>query len=491
MDLKKILIILAAYNLDFLKDMQRVFFICSRNDIDEIKREDVRMKIFAFKTKTIWMLFPMALGIFLLFHCTNHAIVDDENEKRNENGGDNLPLTYSAIETIPFVLPSECSWVYTIPEGKSSGLSIINSQEDLLKHILCGETSASVDFDNYSLLLAYGDTLSNVHILTHQLVQVAENEYLLNVYMQMGPETWTEGWIVSILISKIPQNTIIKLNEVRNQGNPEEDENPYMDDIAGTWKLLLLTQETDSLECSDKNVIYEFREDGKLIVTGSDDLTEGEHTYEYKKLNVCQNCPTIPNMRIDDDGELFCYANLQIQRMVISGQKTENGRTEIWNKEFVKVEKNAPNDGNSERNENNNCEWTELNPVVLTEQLKNDLDIIFSDNNELVKNIKGDTLLYAINSKEELLEISLNINTVIDIDFENQSIIWGRFLTSSISNNITSKQLSVCHPSSNCRYEISVEKCTECWAALGYLYYWAIYPRKINIKNVSLIINEI
>ena len=141
-------------------------------------------------------------------------------------------------------------------------------------------------------------------------------------------------------------------------------------------------------------------------------------------------------------------------------------------------------------NENNNCEWTKLNPVVLTEQLKDNLDIIFSENNELVKNIKGDTLLYVINNKEELLEISHNINTVIEIDFENQSIIWGRFLTSSISNNIASKQLSVCYPSSIYRYEISVEKCTECWAALGYLYYWAIYPRKININNVSLFINE-
>jgi len=142
-------------------------------------------------------------------------------------------------------------------------------------------------------------------------------------------------------------------------------------------------------------------------------------------------------------------------------------------------------------NDKNNCEWTELKPVVLTEQLKNILDIVFSESNELVKNIKGDTLLYVINNKEELLEISHNINTVIDIDFENQSIIWGRFLTSSISNNIASKQLSVCHPSSNYRYEISVEKCTDCWESLGYLYYWAIYPRKINVNNVSLIINEL
>ena len=151
------------------------------------------------------------------------------------------------------------------------------------------------------------------------------------------------------------------------------------------------------------------------------------------------------------------------------------------------------NEGNKETpptNENNNCEWVEIQQVVLTEQLKNDFDIIFSENNELVRNIEGDTLLFVINSKEDLLEISQNINTVIDINFENQSIIWGRFLTSSISNNIASKQLSICYPSSNYKYEISVKKCTDCWEALGYLYYWGVYPQKININNVSLIINE-
>jgi len=139
--------------------------------------------------------------------------------------------------------------------------------------------------------------------------------------------------------------------------------------------------------------------------------------------------------------------------------------------------------------ENNNCKWRELSPSILTEQLKNDLDIIFSENNELAKNIKGDTLLYVINSKEELLAISGNINTAIDIDFENQSIIWGKFLTSSVSNTIASKQLLKCHPFSNYRYEISVKNCTECWTALGCLYYWDIYPQKININDVSLIIN--
>jgi len=134
------------------------------------------------------------------------------------------------------------------------------------------------------------------------------------------------------------------------------------------------------------------------------------------------------------------------------------------------------------------CEWTELSPVVLAEQLKNSLDIIFSENNELVKNIGGDTILYIINSKEELSEISNNANE-IDIDFENQSIIWGRLLTSSISNSIASKQLFLCHSSSNFKYEISVQQCTDCWTALGYLYYWEVYPQKININNVALIVN--
>ena len=137
------------------------------------------------------------------------------------------------------------------------------------------------------------------------------------------------------------------------------------------------------------------------------------------------------------------------------------------------------------------CAWIELTPSTLTEQLNTVLDVVFSENNELVRNIEGDNLLYVINSKEELLEISHNINTVIDIDFENQSIIWGKFLTASISDSIASKQLFVCYPSSNYKYEVSVKKCTECWHAVGYLYYWNIYPQKINSNNISLIINQL
>ena len=227
-------------------------------------------------------------------------------------------------------------------------------------------------------------------------------------------------------------------------------------------------------EFSDK-VDVEFTDKGVQItyydfgVTCDFTTVNVTHTFVNGVLNITQQ--GFPNQ-----ADCICYTDVSY---TIDGISQDEVNVIFINGEQVYC-----------HNENTNCEWTELKPVFLTEQLKNVLNIIFSENNELVKNIKGDTLLYAINSKEELLEISHNINTIIDIDFENQSIIWGRFLTSSISNNIASKQLSVCHSPSNYRYEISVEKCTDCWEALGYLYYWAIYPRKININNVSLVIRH-
>ena len=254
--------------------------------------------------------------------------------------------TFSTVETTDYTLPTGCRWVYTVPVGKNSGISIINSQEELVKHVSSGNVPSSVDFNKYSLLLAYGDSISNVHTLSYQLFRDSENEYKLDVNFLSGTKTWLEGWTVALLIPKIPQNTVVQLNEVISQGNPGEYENPYMDDISGIWKLSFSTADNDTVNFSGKSVIYEFKEDGKLIVTGSmpGSLAEGEHTYAYKKPNVCQTCSPVPNMRIDNDDDLFCDTHLQNQTIVISGKKTEQGKTVIWNINLVKAENFEPDD---------------------------------------------------------------------------------------------------------------------------------------------------
>ena len=281
--------------------------------------------------KKIILFFPIVFGIFLLSDCTRSAIEENEDEEDTPAG------TYSTIETVAIAPQTGCRWIYSVPDGKSSGITVIRSQEELASHLSCGEGLPAVDFNTHSLLLAYGDTLSNVHTLSHQLLQISENEYRLDVTIELGSEAWPEGWTISVLIPKIPQNTTVQLNEVRNQGNPGEYVSPYMDDIAGKWKLSFYTG-TDTTDLSAENIIYEFRKDGKLIVTGSvpDDLAAGEHTYEYRKINICPTCLPAPNLWIDDDNRLFCEAFLQNEVMIISGETTEQGKTVYRQKYFVK-----------------------------------------------------------------------------------------------------------------------------------------------------------
>ena len=137
-----------------------------------------------------------------------------------------------------------------------------------------------------------------------------------------------------------------------------------------------------------------------------------------------------------------------------------------------------------------NCEWKAVAEMSLNDNsLKERLDSIFSEKNPLLTKINGDTLLFVINNEQDFSEICKKNNIGLSIDFEKQSIIWGRILTSSISDKITSQQLSECITlPNNYKYDIYKEKCTECWAALGFLYYWAVYPQKIEKDNILLTI---
>ena len=139
---------------------------------------------------------------------------------------------------------------------------------------------------------------------------------------------------------------------------------------------------------------------------------------------------------------------------------------------------------------NNECDWKKIQSNVLTEQLNTTFNVFFSSDNELVANIQGDTLLYVINNMDELLNLSNSLYTPINFDFEKQSIIWGRIFTSSVSNTISSKQLFKCKSSSQYKYNVIVDKCIDCWTATGYLYFWEVYPRKIDVNKVSLIVND-
>jgi len=106
--------------------------------------------------------------------------------------------------------------------------------------------------------------------------------------------------------------------------------NPVVNnDIIGRWLLTKImttnaNQETEPIDYSERNIIFEFQENNTLIITGntkeffiSDDFQEGEHYYEYREPRVCPACLPGPSLAIDRTlsgpmaGLYFCFIGLE------------------------------------------------------------------------------------------------------------------------------------------------------------------------------------
>ena len=88
-------------------------------------------------------------------------------------------------------------------------------------------------------------------------------------------------------------------------------------DIIGKWKLVQKWSITgsqngaaiiDTVDVSCDNVIYEFKDDNTLTVTGDrDDIAAGNYPYSYQPINICATCLPAPNLRIDNKEGIFAY----------------------------------------------------------------------------------------------------------------------------------------------------------------------------------------
>jgi hypothetical protein len=112
------------------------------------------------------------------------------------------------------------------------------------------------------------------------------------------------------------------------------------------------TLDTEIIDCSSDSIIYDFFINNKLEVSGyiPDDLAEGEHFYQYQKLNVGQLSLPGPNLTIDNnDNLLFCITRADDDTMTIKGEKitgrvvdeagliVEQGTVVTWSKTFIKL----------------------------------------------------------------------------------------------------------------------------------------------------------
>jgi hypothetical protein len=124
--------------------------------------------------------------------------------------------------------------------------------------------------------------------------------------------------------------------------------NPYRETIVGKWQLRLASYRyadergrLDMFSFDENPVYYEFMENNKLIVTGSEralpDLifvSEGEHDYMYQRPNVGILALPGRNFSIDQSKPIFCLPLADSDEMPLDGAtlEPETGRTLEWKK---------------------------------------------------------------------------------------------------------------------------------------------------------------
>ncbi|NCC17518.1 MAG: hypothetical protein EOM29_01095 [Bacteroidia bacterium] len=118
---------------------------------------------------------------------------------------------------------------------------------------------------------------------------------------------------------------------------------------------------------------------------------------------------------------------------------------------------------------------TIINEIATDDYTKNVLDSVFSDYNSIVRGIEGDTLFYLINNNQELQSMANNVD--LDIDFENNCIIWGRFISPITSGTILSNNLYYDSQNLIYNYIVNIYIPSSGYTARKGLYFWGIYPK--------------
>jgi hypothetical protein len=90
--------------------------------------------------------------------------------------------------------------------------------------------------------------------------------------------------------------------------------------------------------------------------------------------------------------------------------------------------------------------------------------------------------VWIIKSQSDLADFT-TCTPSLTIDFEKYMFLVSSINSPSISDSITNTVLK--QHSGTLIYEVHLEKCTECWDALGKHWAWGVYP-KSEIEKISL-----
>ncbi|GHU97576.1 hypothetical protein FACS1894156_9070 [Bacteroidia bacterium] len=130
-----------------------------------------------------------------------------------QDGENSYDLNPQQEATIVDMQDFSLSLISCSVKREDSVVYLINSKGEFLNIISCGGDAPEIDFDKYTLLVATKGVHGGVFEHTKQLVQIAENEYHLNVDVILDMTGINGDYVVvSVLVSKLLSNATIRLN---------------------------------------------------------------------------------------------------------------------------------------------------------------------------------------------------------------------------------------------------------------------------------------
>ena len=111
---------------------------------------------------------------------------------------------------------TSCLWTnfdYDYTVFNSGKILIINSNEKLENYINCTSGNyPEINFDNYSLIIAWGVANNGIRNVEKQLSQMSSNQYSLIVTIELKPIEVMTKWMAAIFVDKLSDNTNITLS---------------------------------------------------------------------------------------------------------------------------------------------------------------------------------------------------------------------------------------------------------------------------------------
>jgi hypothetical protein len=231
-----------------------------------------------------------------------------DNEEENETG--EISLT-------------NCQWVNL---NFDDSVIVINSKTELEKYVT-KETLPPIDFSKHTLLLASGVSPRKVELINTSLLNCSATKYELQVTVYDNSRIITENWYISIIVPKISDIAEVNLKTDFVQIGPAH----YRENLIGKWELIRITtfpvdyyQNRKEIDCSEKNIVFDFQTDATLVITGGsveNNFPKGKHVYNYG-IPVMGILVTYgPNMEIDGE-RMYCYFSEDKNIMIIN-QETD------------------------------------------------------------------------------------------------------------------------------------------------------------------------